>query len=260
MNWKLITNGAPLGSGDLSAGFAPRKREWIGLALAGASLASSIWGGIQAGKQQKKAEQQLANEKAENEAWYRRRYNENYADTAAGQNMMRMAKDYARENWKRAQGAAAVGGGTDADVAQAKEAGNQMVGNAIANIAAQDTARKDNVDATYRAAKSRLNQQQMQLDQQHAQNIANVASAASDALMSGAVMTGDFTKGTGNSGSPGGQGVNAPEGSSTLERMGIQNNDQYLEQNSGKLYQYRDNYDYLNGLGDDFLRTGNLMG
>lgn len=236
MNWKFIINDAPLGSGEFGAGFAPRKKRWIGLALAGASLASSIWGGVQSSKAQKAAEQRLANEKAENEAWYRRRYNENYSDTAAGQNMIRIAKDYAKDVWKKAAGAAAVGGGTDADVAEAKEAGNRMVGNTIAQMAATDTSRKDNVDATYRAEKARLNQQQMTLEQQHADNISSVAGGVSDALLQGAIMTaGTGTKSVsletgatpsvktgsgGNTGSPGGGGVNPATKPPMLQKMG----------------------------------------
>ncbi len=257
MNWKLIINSAPLGSGDLSGGYAPRKKEWIGLALAGASLASSIFGGIQSSKAQKEAERKLANEKAANEAWYNRRYNEHTIDTAAGQNMIRMAKDYARETWKKASGAAAVGGGTDADVAAAKEAGTKMVGNAIAQIEAQDVARKDNIDATYRSEKARLNQQQMTLAQQQAANISSVASGVSDALMTGAMMTAG-TKGI-VQGSPGGSGVTAATKPSALEKMGISTNDDWMKKKASKLYDYRNNYDFLSGLGTDFLKTGELI-
>ena len=204
MKWNFIINGAALGSGEPSAGFAPRKKEWVQVALAAASLAASLWGGAQAAKQQAKAEAEVRAEKARNEAWYNRRYNESYVDTSAGQNMKRIALDAARENWRREAGAAAVAGGTDAAVAQAKEAGNRMVGDAIASMAATDTARKDNVDAAYRAERSRLSQQQMALDQQKAQNIASTAGAVSDALASGAAYYG----------SPGGGGVDAaPKGS-----------------------------------------------
>ncbi|MBQ7509676.1 MAG: hypothetical protein IJT53_02030, partial [Prevotella sp.] len=91
MKWKSIINGAPLGSGDavsvVSGGYAPHRKEWIGLALAGASLATSIFGGIQSAKAQREAQRRQAEEKAKNDAWYSRRYNEHTIDTAAGQNM-----------------------------------------------------------------------------------------------------------------------------------------------------------------------------
>ena len=161
-----------------------------GLAIAGlaGSLASSIFGGAKSAKAARKAERQLAREKADNAAWYRRRYNEDYIDTAAGQNMLRLAKEAANENWRRAAGAEAVAGGSDAATAMAKEAGNRMVGNAIASIAANDTARKDNADAAYRAENSRLTQQQIQNEKDKAAAIAQAASGASDAFMSGAAL------------------------------------------------------------------------
>lgn len=244
MNWKFIIDVVPLGSGGLYSDYAPRRKEWIELALAGASLASSIWGGIQSSNAQKEAERRLANEKAENDAWYNRKYNEHTIDTAGGQNMIRMAKDYARETWKKAAGAAAVGGGTDAAVAEAKAAGNKMVGDAIASIEAQDVARKDNIDASYRARKLQLNQQQMEIDQQKAANIAQVASGASDALMSGA----QYFAGTG---SPGGGGVNPAPKTNQLKKMGTG----IIDGNGQK---YMDNLFEIRQYGTD--ENGNLIG
>ncbi len=248
MKWNFIINGAPLGSGNTSGGYAPRKKEWVSEALAGAglasSLASTIFGGAAAARQQREAERRLAEEKARNEAWYNRRYNENYADTEAGQNMIRMAKAAAREQWRREAGAAAVAGGTDAAVAQAKEAGNRMVGNAVAQMAATDTARKDNVDAAYRAENSRLTQQQIALDQQKAQNIAGVAGGVSDALMSGAQLVA-------GTGSPGGGGVDPASPSSQLEKAGISSNDKWLKKNQDKIYDYNNNYNLLQSVMGD---------
>lgn len=238
MNWNFIINGASLGSGDRSGGYARRKKEWVQFALAGASLAASLFGGAKAAEEQRKAEAELRAEKARNEAWYNRRYNENYADTAAGQNMIRMAKDAARENWQREAGAAAVAGGTDAAAAQAKEAGNRMVGDAVAEMAAKDTARKDNVDAAYRAEKSRLTQQQMALDQQKAQNIANVAGGVSDALAAGAAYA---------EGSPGGGGVEPAEKTNQLEKMGVSSNAKWQEKYLDKIYDYNRNYNLWRG-------------
>ncbi len=226
MNWKHNIHRAPLGSGGSYFDYSPRKKEWIGLALAGASLASSIWGGAQSRKAQKKAEDRLAAENAANEAWYKRRYNEHTIDTAGGQNMIRMAKDYARENWKRAAGAAAVGGGTDAEVAEAKAAGNKMVGDTIANIEAQDVVRKDGVDAAYRPRRAQFSQQQMGLDQQKAENITQAAAGVSNVLASAASYF---------DGSPGGGGVNAPK-KNQLQKMGVPSNEKYIEKMKDNLY------------------------
>ena len=125
---------------------------------------------------------QKRREAAEN-AWYNRRYNEDYVDTAAGQNLVRRAKDFAKENWKKAQGAAKVGGQTEAAAAMAKEAGNKMVGDTIANIAAQDTARKARVDDIHQQAQDKFAQMDMNRESQRAANISNAAQNASNMFM-----------------------------------------------------------------------------
>lgn len=163
-------------------GFVPK--EFIGTAIgAGLSVASSVIGGIASAKATKRAEDEAKAQNARNNAWYTRRYNEDYLDTAAGQNLMRQAKEYADRNWKRQQGAQAVGGGTDAATAMAKEAGNKMIGDTVANIASADVQRKDNVDRIHLQQENAYSQQKQNFAMQNAQNVANVAGATSDALM-----------------------------------------------------------------------------
>lgn len=162
------------------------KKEWVQLALAGAGLAASLFGGSKAAKAAREAQKRQRAQEAKENAWYNRRYNEDYLDTAAGQNLVRRAKDYAREQWKKAQGAQAVAGGTNAATQMAKDAGNKMVGDTIANIAAQDTARKAQVDSQHRQAEAQFAQMDMQREQQRAQNITNAAQNASNAMMSAA--------------------------------------------------------------------------
>jgi hypothetical protein len=68
----------------------------------------------------------------------------------------------------------------------AKEAGNKMVGDTIANIAATDQARKDNVDNMHRQAQEKFAQMDIAREQQRAQNITNAAQSASNAIMQAA--------------------------------------------------------------------------
>lgn len=150
---------------------------------AGLAVGSSLWGGYKASQAAKRANRQIANQRAANQAWFNRRYNEDYADTAAGQRLITQAKDYAKDNWKKAQGASKVGGATDESAAAAKEAGNKMVGNTISGIAAADTARKDRIDAQYRAMDSSLAQQQIAVEQNRAAQISQAASQASNAMI-----------------------------------------------------------------------------
>lgn len=177
--------GAGLQRDNLGFVGAPSPKLWIATAIgAGVGLASSLIGGSQASKAAREAEKRQRQQEAAERAWYTRRYNEDYIDTAAGQNLVRRAKDYAREQWKKAAGAQAVAGGTDAATAMAKEAGNKMVGDTIANIAATDQQRKDNVDAQHRQAEAQFAQMDMNRELQRAQNITNAAQSASNAIMS----------------------------------------------------------------------------
>ena len=182
--------------------FGVRKKEWIQLALAGASLASSLLGGSAASRAAKAAERRQREQEAKEDAWYNRRYNEDYIDTAAGQNLIRRAKEYAKQNWKKAAGAQAVAGGTDAATQMAKDAGNKMVGDTIANIASTDQSRKDNVDNLHRQAESQFAQMDMNRELNRANQITNAAQNASNAIMqmgsafeNGTSLTGGSNKG-----------------------------------------------------------------
>lgn len=189
---KISALNQPLGMGKgagtlsdcLASSSVIQPKLWIQLALAGAGLASSLIGGSQASAAAKAAERRQREQEASERAWYTRRYNEDYVDTAAGQNLVRRAKEYAKENWKKAAGAQAVAGGTDAATAMSKEAGNKMVGDTIANIAATDQQRKAQVDNMHRQAEQNFAQMDMNRELQRAQNITNAAQGASNALMS----------------------------------------------------------------------------
>lgn len=164
------------------------------MAAAAIGAAGSLIGGAASAKKAKKAELELAAKQNREDAWFQRRYNESYADTAAGRAMINEAKDYARENWKKASGAAAVTGGTDAATAQAKEAGNKMVGSAIRNMAVQDTARKDAAENTHLRMQDNYSNQKIALSQQQASNVASTAAGLSNAAMTAAASFGDGAK------------------------------------------------------------------
>lgn len=188
--------GRPLGMGMEGS---PLRKEWVQVALAAAGLASSLLGGAKASKAAREAEKRQRQQEARENAWYTRRYNEDYLDTAAGQNLVRRAKEYARENWKKAQGAAKVGGATEAASAMAKEAGNKMVGDTMANIAAQDTARKARVDDQHRQAEANFAQMDIARENQRAANITQAAQGASNAMLSMAGAIGNTNlKGSSN--------------------------------------------------------------
>ena len=204
MNWKFLNQ--PLGMCNLSGGFAPAKKGFfiIPAILAATAIGSTVYGAAKSAQANRKAASQVDAERAANNAERIRAKHENYQDTAAGQNLIRVAKDQAKKVYEQAEGAAAVAGGTEASKQMAKDAGNQMVGEAVANIAANDTARKDNLDASYRATDRQLAQQQISLEQQRGQNIANAASQIGSTLMSAATS---YIGTSFGAGSPGGGGV-----------------------------------------------------
>lgn len=157
---------------------------WAAAAIgAGMSVLSSLYGGRKASEAAQKAQAYLDKAEAEEKAWYERNYNQRYADTEAGQQLLTKARDLAAQNWRKADGAARVAGGTDAAAARMKEQGNKMIGDTLSTIAANDTARRDRVDQLHRTAQNSIYQQRIGIENQRAQNITDAASAASNALM-----------------------------------------------------------------------------
>lgn len=179
---KLVNR--PLGIGNA---YTPVKKEWIGAVIgAVGGLASSLIGGAASSSAAEAAERRQRQQEAKENAWYNRRYYEDYIDTAAGQNLVRRAKEFAKSQWKKAAGAQAVAGGTDASVAMAKEAGNKMMGDTIADIAAADLNRKQRVDEQHRAAEQQFAQNDINREMQRANNIKEAAQGASNAIFSAA--------------------------------------------------------------------------
>ena len=175
----------------LEQSFKPQVAEWVSVALGALGAGMSILGGVSSANAAKRAEKLRQEQDARNAAWFNRKYNESYIDTAAGRNAIRQAQDFAKRQTQRAEGAAAVTGGTDAAVAQAKESANKMIGDTIGNLAAQDTARKENAEATYQQQQENSTAWQMQNQQMKANAIAQAAQGASNALIQGASLLGE---------------------------------------------------------------------
>ncbi len=164
------------------------KKEWIATAamLAG-SVASSLFGANKAKKAARKAQKENTYRSNAEKAWYDKEYNTDYLDTKAGQNLMRRAQEVQNEYIRKADGAAAVGGGTAASVAMAKEAANKTIGDTVANIAAQDTSRKQHVADTHLQNTQQLSRERQKIEQQKAQATSEAAQNMSNALMSAGV-------------------------------------------------------------------------
>lgn len=162
--------------------------EWIATAamLAG-GVVSSLFGGAKARREAKKAERERKYRAAAEKAWYDKEYNTDYIDTKAGQNLMRRAQEVQDSYVRKADGAAAVGGGTAAATAMAKEAANRTMGDTIANIGAKDTARKQQVADAHFQHQVGQSQEREQAAMQTAQNTSEAAQNMSNALFKAGV-------------------------------------------------------------------------
>lgn len=160
------------------------KKEWVlGAASLALGIGSSLFGANKAKKAARRAQAENQYRTNAEKAWYDKNYNTDYLDTKAGQNLMRRAQEVQDEYIRKADGAAAVGGGTAASVAQAKESANKAMGDTIANIAAQDTSRKQQVEDAHLANTQQLSRERQQIEQQKAQATSDAAQNASNALL-----------------------------------------------------------------------------
>lgn len=159
------------------------KKEWVlGAASLALGIGSSLFGANKAKKAARRAQAENQYRTNAEKAWYDKNYNTDYLDTKAGQNLMRRAQEVQDEYIRKADGAAAVGGGTAASVAQAKESANKAMGDTIANIAAQDTSRKQKVEDAHLANTQQLSRERQQIEQQKAQATSDAAQNASNAM------------------------------------------------------------------------------
>lgn len=159
------------------------KKEWIlGAASLALGVGSSLFGANKAKKAARRAQAENQYRTNAEKAWYDKNYNTDYLDTKAGSNLLRRAQEVQNEYIRKADGAAAVGGGTAASVAQAKESANKALGDTIANIAAQDTSRKQHVEDAHLANTQQLSRERQQIEQQKAQATSDAAQNASNAL------------------------------------------------------------------------------
>lgn len=159
------------------------KKEWVlGAASLALGIGSSLFGANKAKKAARRAQAENQYRTNAEKAWYDKNYNTDYLDTKAGQNLMRRAQEVQDEYIRKADGAAAVGGGTAASVAQAKESANKAMGDTIANIAAQDTSRKQQVEDAHLQNTQQLSRERQQIEQQKAQATSDAAQNASNAL------------------------------------------------------------------------------
>lgn len=164
---------------------------WSALIGAGAGIAGGIIAGNAAKKAAKKKAALLDKMEKDNENWYNKRINEDYTQTAEAVNAMRLARENADRSIQRAEGVAAVMGGTDESVALQKASASEGVGNTLANIASQATARKNAVESQYLQTKQGIDNSKMAIYDAQAQA---AAQAGGQVMGAGMGMVQDYAK------------------------------------------------------------------
>ena len=147
----------------------------LGLGLGAAGSAANF---ISQAKEARKRRRALDERERENEAWYRRKYNELGTESASAQRALTAMRDAQKERMNRASGAAAVSGASSESVAAEKAAANKAIGDTVSAIAARDDARKERVDDEYRRERRAIENARDNISLQKQQNTAAATSQA----------------------------------------------------------------------------------
>lgn len=147
-----------------------------------AQIGSSIYGAIKSSEAGKKAEALIRNQRDENQRWYHTKRAEDYTKRSDIQNILRKQKEMFSENYDRIRGTNAVMGGTDEAVALQQEGANAAMAEAAADIAAQSSSYKEGIETQFRQQDAALNQQQVAVEQNKAQQIADAAGQVGSAV------------------------------------------------------------------------------
>lgn len=130
---------------------------WLPLIQTGIGLGQSIYSGIKAGEERRKAEALQQKQMADNEAWYNNEYYTDYTKRADSQNLLKRLKETTDSNNKRAEMTAAITGATPESVQSQRDANNKIVSDTYGNLAAMGAQHKDNVQQQYLARKDGYN-------------------------------------------------------------------------------------------------------
>jgi hypothetical protein len=145
----------------------------VGSLIGGAlKLGSNIFGNVKQRKAAKRQQARLKGLMQDNEDWFNRAYNEDVTQRADAQRLITLTQEAMRRNNQAASGTSAVMGGTTESVAAAKAANNQMMGDAISQIAADAASRKDAIESQYMSNKQALTGDLNAMDVQQMKQIA----------------------------------------------------------------------------------------
>lgn len=154
----------------------------ISSAFGGAlQVGSAIYGQVKSNQLNKQAQAELDQRRNENKQWYQQKMNEDYMMRSDVQNVLRKQRELLNEQYQRARATNIVAGGTDESLALQQREANRTMGDTMADIAANASAYKDNVEQQYRAQENNLSQQQQQIYTNQSDQVAQAASQAAKA-------------------------------------------------------------------------------
>lgn len=176
----------------------------ISLVMAGLGLAGGIAGSVMSSEKAVDAEKKMREQEAFNRSLYSQQYYQDILNRSDTQNMLRKLRDGLKKNSKQIENAAVVSGATPEAVAAAKSDNAQAYADAIANIAASDSQRKDAALANYQNMQNSTYSNWVNTYNQYASNWTNFASqafgAGAQALQGMDWDAGGATKPSGGSG------------------------------------------------------------
>lgn len=145
------------------------------------NLGASIFGGVSAAKSAARQREMIEAQRAKNQDWYNRRYNEDGTQRADAVRLMQLTEDSIRKRNRQAEGTSAVMGGSQESLAAAREDNNQAIASTMSGIAASSDARKDNIERQYMARDDAYSKQSQGIEEQKQKSISDAVAGASKA-------------------------------------------------------------------------------
>lgn len=166
---------------------------------AASQAVSAVVAMIQARKAAAAAREEQRKRDAFNEQMFKRQYYEDALSRTDTQNMLRNYRETLRDAIRKQENTAVVTGETPEAIAATKANNAKAYANAVAGIAAQNSARKDAALANYQNAKNSSYGDWIKSYMGDAQNWSNFASQA---FRTGASQIGGMGSGNANAGTP----------------------------------------------------------
>lgn len=130
--------------------------DWGGLIGGITGTMGAIFGGFANRKKAAEMRKLVNQAKADNENWYKRRYNEDVTQRADAQRILNMTEEAIKRRNQAARGRQIVMGSPEEGVAAEKEQNNKAYSDVMSQIAAAGEQRKDAIEQQYLNRKERL--------------------------------------------------------------------------------------------------------